>query len=132
MNQRETVHYMLEQNPDGVCGTRFLSLGIPRYSARIAELKAEGHVISRRTCTNPHHHHRGTQYVWFLAEVDQPALFWRPEGQSEAAPLLAARLAIIRSGRLGPITSARVFSIICGVMVDTPWPPRIQKLTSSL
>lgn len=75
MNQRETVLYMLTNNPQGVCGTRFLELHIPRYSARLGELKKEGHVISRRTCTNPHHGHRGVQYEWFLSEVDQPALF---------------------------------------------------------
>lgn len=74
-SQKATVQQLLETCPDGVCGTRFLELHIPRYSARINELRKDGYTISRRTCTNPYHQHRGTQYVWFLAEVDQPALF---------------------------------------------------------
>ncbi len=61
--QRDHVLRRLKVEP--LCGTDFLFLGIPRYSARIYELRKEGHQIIRRTC-DKHLHHRSRQYVYEL------------------------------------------------------------------
>ncbi len=61
--QRDYVLRWLRVEPQ--CGTEFLNLGIPRYSARIYELRREGHQIIRRTC-DVHYYHRSRQYVYEL------------------------------------------------------------------
>ena len=38
-----------------VCGTWFLQWNIPRYAARIYDLRTDGHRIERVRC--PHHYH---------------------------------------------------------------------------
>jgi hypothetical protein len=43
-----------------VCGDWFLRLHIPRYAARILELRAEGYDITRVPCPYPYHTHRKT------------------------------------------------------------------------
>ncbi len=61
--QRDHVLRWLMVEP--ICGTDFLFSGIPRYSARIYELRKKGHQIVRRTC-DIHRHHRSRQYVYEL------------------------------------------------------------------
>lgn len=51
------------------CGTDFLGWGIPRYSARIGELRADGHDIATQPCRL--HHHETTQYVYVLLDAYQ-------------------------------------------------------------
>lgn len=51
------------------CGTEFLAAFIPRYSARIKEIRDEPWVfweVQRRRCGNPAHSHRSIQYEWRL------------------------------------------------------------------
>ena len=75
LTQMETVLVMLQSNgTNGVCGTDFLNMRIPRYSSRLSELRAEGYHIARRRCTNPRHNHRGSsvQYQWFLEASKGP------------------------------------------------------------
>ncbi len=61
--QRGHVLRWLRVEPQ--CGTEFLNLGIPRYSARIYELRKAGHQIIRRTC-DVHSYHRSRQFVYEL------------------------------------------------------------------
>ncbi len=68
--QREHVLAALKMGP--VCGTTFLQMFIPRYSARINELRNEGIEISKRPCKM--HGHASLQFVYELAEPDQMAL----------------------------------------------------------
>lgn len=69
MNQRERVLMMLKSGP--VCGTDFLKVYVPRYSARILELRQQGHVIESRPCKNTWHGHATAQTVYELAVSDQ-------------------------------------------------------------
>ena len=73
MTQRERVLLMLKAGP--VCGTDFLSAYIPRYSARILELRQQGFLIVNRPCRMEHHGHRSGQTVFELEELDQQRLF---------------------------------------------------------
>lgn len=67
MTQRNEVLDML-RNRAWVCGTEFLDARIPRYSARLNELRSKGFVISDRVCANPQHRyqHRSRQWEWHL------------------------------------------------------------------
>jgi hypothetical protein len=67
MTQRDRVLRALRMGP--VCGTDFLSWHIPRYAARILELRREGHVITTRRCQ--HHAHDSRQTVYELIGADQ-------------------------------------------------------------
>lgn len=69
MNQRDKVLSMLRAGP--VCGTDFLRAYIPRFGARIYELRQQGHVVVERPCKFSHHDHESRQTVYELAEVDQ-------------------------------------------------------------
>jgi hypothetical protein len=57
------------------CGTDFLRFDPPiaRYSARIHELRAEGHEIVTHPCQL--HRHESTQVVFELVDADQRSLF---------------------------------------------------------
>ena len=55
--QKEQVLQALVLRPDGVCGTQFLEGHIPRYAARILDLKHDGHRIKRVSCPYPFHNH---------------------------------------------------------------------------
>ena len=56
MNQREIIMWHLAlAGEKGKCGTDFLALHIPRYSARIKELRDRGAVIERFPCDDPRH-----------------------------------------------------------------------------
>ena len=75
LTQMETVLMMLRARGDsGVCGTDFLEMRIPRYSSRLAELRAEGYHVGRRKCSSPYHSHGGgsVQYQWFLEDSRGP------------------------------------------------------------
>lgn len=71
MSQRDRVLLMLKAGP--VCGTDFLRAYIPRYSARILELRQQGHVIIDRPCR--FHDHESRQTIYELAMSDQLRLF---------------------------------------------------------
>lgn len=73
MNQKERVLMMLKQGP--VCGTDFLRVYVPRYSARILELRQQGYAINTRPCKNQFHQHESAQTVFELEAIDQQRLF---------------------------------------------------------
>ncbi len=54
-SQKETILGLLRYYSAGVCGTVFLEAHIPRYAARINELRNEGYTINSIPC--PHHYH---------------------------------------------------------------------------
>jgi len=68
MSQKTRVRRMLEDGP--VCGTRLLDERIPRYAARIAELRGEGMLIVTRRCEA--HRHASKQIEYLILE---PSLF---------------------------------------------------------
>lgn len=72
MNQQQRVLAALKAGP--ICGTELLRMRIPRYSARILELRQAGHVIETRPCRNQFHQHESVQTVFELATVDQMRL----------------------------------------------------------
>ena len=61
-NQRGRVLRLLRAWPR--CGTDFLDVFIPRYGARIWELKREGYQITKRLCDQ--HRHNSRQYLYEL------------------------------------------------------------------
>ena len=67
MNQRDRILLSLRQNT-AVCGTLFLEDRMPRYSARILELKEAGHNIQTRSCRHPWHTHSSKQSEFMLLE----------------------------------------------------------------
>lgn len=74
MTQQEDILFHLRQDP--VCGTSFLNWHIPRYAARIHELRAKGYQITSERCRISYHHHRSPQTVyqlepttWSLSEI---------------------------------------------------------------
>jgi hypothetical protein len=66
-SQKQRILGALKLGP--VCGTTLLGWSMPRYAARIYELRAEGHEITSRPCQL--HHHESPQIVYELAELDQ-------------------------------------------------------------
>lgn len=64
MTQQDRVLWLLRRG--WVCGSDFLDERLPRYGARICELRQLGYMIERRQCVNPHHHHRSAQWEWRL------------------------------------------------------------------
>ncbi len=67
MNQQERILYELSDG-DPICGTTFLNWHIPRYAARIHELRNKGHWISSERCKITYHRHRSPQTVYTLVE----------------------------------------------------------------
>lgn len=63
-DQRDRVAAMLTTSRGGVCGTTFLRNQIPRYGARLAELRRDGWVIDRRLCDKSTHYHESRQWVY--------------------------------------------------------------------
>ena len=57
LTQKEVVLAALRQQPQGVCGVWFLDRRMPRYPARIVDLKTDGHSIGRVKCPYPYHTH---------------------------------------------------------------------------
>ncbi len=72
MNQRDRILLSLQQNT-AVCGTHFLEDRMPRYSARILELKEQGHNIQTRSCRHPWHTHSSNQIEYLL--LDEGRMF---------------------------------------------------------
>ena len=60
---------MLKAGP--VCGTDFLRAYIPRFGARIYELRQAGYTVVERPCRFSHHDHDSRQTVYELEELDQ-------------------------------------------------------------
>ncbi|MDX1744812.1 MAG: helix-turn-helix domain-containing protein [Halobacteriales archaeon] len=46
----------------GVCAYRFLDEGMPRYAARVHELRQEGHRIETERCKEHHHESVAIRY----------------------------------------------------------------------
>lgn len=67
MSQKQKILDTLKMGP--VCGTRFLAAYMPRYAARIHELRAEGHQIASEPCRM--HDHETSQTVYRLETEDQ-------------------------------------------------------------
>jgi hypothetical protein len=65
-SQVDRILAMLRQGP--VCGTTFLEAYMPRYAARIYDLRAAGHVIKTSRCQNLYHDHDTAQIVYELDE----------------------------------------------------------------
>ena len=63
MTQRDRVLSLLRDGP--VCSTTFLSEHVPRFSARLFELRNDGYRIIKRRC-EAHPWHR--QYEFVLVE----------------------------------------------------------------
>ena len=68
MSQKTRIKRMLETGP--VCGTALLDERMPRYAARIAELRGEGMLIETRRCESHRHVSAQVEYL-----VPSPTLF---------------------------------------------------------
>jgi len=64
-NQKDQILDEL-QHWGSVCGTTLLQMHFPRYAARIAELRAEGHQIVTERCERGWHLHRTKQVQYRL------------------------------------------------------------------
>ena len=78
--QKERTLSMLRMWDRGVCGTMFLEAKMPRYAARILDLKQDGHRIEKVSCPYSYHGHPkvvATYRLNPLVEVldDDPTLF---------------------------------------------------------
>jgi len=60
--QAERVFKMLSRG--WVCGSEFLEAHLPRYGARIYELRQDGWYVSKRQCQHPWHRHESVQWQW--------------------------------------------------------------------
>lgn len=67
LTQKERIMLLLRTGP--VCGTDLLKYHMPRYAARINELRNDGHTIARRRCER--HQHSSTQYEYVLIDPNQ-------------------------------------------------------------
>lgn len=70
LSQTDRIRGLLERGP--VCGTTMLRMMIPRYAARIHELRAAGLNIQTRTCKDQHHSHESNQIEYYI-EKPPPA-----------------------------------------------------------
>lgn len=70
MTQKQRILDALRLEPR--CGTTFLEMYMPRYAARIHELRNEGHQIISRPCKL--HRHETQQTVYELVEMSQMEL----------------------------------------------------------
>ena len=66
--QRSRIMSWLEAGP--VCGTTMLRFHIPRYAARINELRRDGHTIITRPCTQHHHDTAQVEYVLLEGQLE--------------------------------------------------------------
>ena len=69
ISQKERVYRMLLAGP--VCGTTLLNEHIPRYAARISELRRTGLNIDTRECSRHLHQHRTKQIEYVLIPPDR-------------------------------------------------------------
>lgn len=72
-NQRDRVLQLLMEN-ERVCGPMFLREHLPRFGARLWEMKREGFVFERERCLIPGHAHRSVQWSWQLIAL--PERLW--------------------------------------------------------
>ncbi len=72
--QADRVLQMLRESELGVCGTEFTNAYVPRYSARLKELRDAGHRIENRKCHALSHHHRTKQTRYVLIAPRQHRL----------------------------------------------------------
>ena len=77
MSQKETILGLLRNYREGICGTYFLEAHIPRYAARINELRNEGYTIDSISCPSPYHTHRANIATYQLV---------RTPGQPDTSP----------------------------------------------
>ena len=69
MNQRDTILAKLRNTwYEPVCGVELLDMHIPRYAARINELRDKGHTIDTVPCPYWHHTHHGRIASYQLRE----------------------------------------------------------------
>lgn len=80
MTQRERILDALQRGP--VCGTDFLRWLIPRYAARIHELRVSGEIIETTPCKL--HDHKG-QVMYVLHRQSQHDIDWCICGSSLGA-----------------------------------------------
>lgn len=74
--QRDRVLTMLRTaSTFGVCGVEFLDSRIPRYSARIEELRSAGWDVQKRKCDRAGHGHGSAQFVYYVEPGQQGSLF---------------------------------------------------------
>ena len=66
VSQSDRVAKMLVESRTGVCGTDFLRAYVPRYGARIHELRREGWVIVKSKCDR--HVHESVQWVFEVVD----------------------------------------------------------------
>jgi hypothetical protein len=75
MTQTQDVLKLLEHathtQQGQVCGQDFLERYIPRYSARIYDLREQGHAILTEKCTKPHHYHQSTIKAFRLVPQEE-------------------------------------------------------------
>lgn len=57
MTQTERVLAALQESGTGVCGVTLEDMRIPRYAARIRNLKDKGYRIEKVECPHAHHQH---------------------------------------------------------------------------
>lgn len=65
-SQADRVLRMLEESELGVCAVDFLEAYIPRFSARLKEIRDTGRVIEKRKCFSTSHRHRTRQVRYVL------------------------------------------------------------------
>lgn len=69
--QTDLVLRLLMEN-DAVCGSEFYRRYLPRFGARIWELRRAGYVIYRSKCVDPTHLHRNRAFAYELAALPHP------------------------------------------------------------
>ena len=62
-SQTDKVLAMLRDAKMGVCATDFNRAYIPRFGARLKELRDAGHLIEKRKCFSHNHHTHQVRYV---------------------------------------------------------------------
>jgi hypothetical protein len=65
VTQRETVLRMARK---GACSVEFLRAYIPRFGARLWELKRDGYNVEKAMCRNKRHFQKSTQFVYRIAQ----------------------------------------------------------------
>lgn len=66
MSQQQDILHALKYW-ETMCGTEFLDMHIPRYAARIHELRNKGYWISSERCKE-HNYHKTAQTLYRLIE----------------------------------------------------------------
>lgn len=70
-SQLDLVLRLLLEN-ESVCSSEFYRRYIPRFGARIWELRRAGYVIYRTKCEDPTHLHRNRAYAYELVALPYP------------------------------------------------------------